>query len=664
MSLCSCTSKTTDKEAQAKNDSIQKYLDLAGNQNLDSVLRNKYNRKAFLLVDLSNNDTLTRFYINTISYNYIDTKHWVDFKKIQKILFEKSIAEKDTLNLARYYRYKAGYFRNNEIYDSAYYYYIKAEKFYKKTNDQYGLAVVYKNKSQIQLRLDDYTGADLTAQKAYNFFKSTDYKRFQYDVLITIGNANHNLGNYENAIKALKTAMVLVERYKLRDNNISLKGTCLNNIGNVYREQKKHIEAMQYFNLALKEKNLIKADPVIYGFLLNNLSYCKLQLKDYSGFPKLLFKSINLLNYNKEGIRESTLSYVYLSNYYNVIKDSSKAQLYSDRALKIAKKFKSPYYYLTALSNAGSFNSKKAPQYIKEYHEKNDSLLFIERNARNQYYKIQLETNEIAQEKDRAVSQKWIVTTIAGVVILFVLLLFIITRQRARQKELQLLQEQQKANEEIYDLMLDQKNNEELVKQSEKKRIALELHDGVMNKLASTRLNLNVLTHKNDTETIAKCLTHIADIYEIEKEIRNIAHDLTLVSFTNVFNSFVALLNDFIKSQNETSLADYILEVDETINWEKVSSNIKMNMFRIIQEASHNINKFAHAKKATISLAQDEGNICLSITDDGKGFDPDANNEGIGLKNIKQRVETLKGKLVIQSITNKSTTINIAIPFA
>ena len=60
-SLYGCTSKTIDKDVQANNDSIKKYLDLAGNDTLDAKLRNKYNDKAFSLVDLSKNDTLTRF---------------------------------------------------------------------------------------------------------------------------------------------------------------------------------------------------------------------------------------------------------------------------------------------------------------------------------------------------------------------------------------------------------------------------------------------------------------------------------------------------------------------------------------------------------------------------------------------------------------------------
>ena len=151
-SLYGCTPKTVDKDAQARNDSIQKYLDLAGNDTIDIKLRNNYNKKAFSLVDLSKNDTLTRFYLNSLSFNYMKTKNEKGLRNIGKILFEKSSVAKDTLNLARYYRYKAGYFKKTFIYDSSYYYYLKAEKFYKKTNDQYGLAIVYKNKSQIQFR--------------------------------------------------------------------------------------------------------------------------------------------------------------------------------------------------------------------------------------------------------------------------------------------------------------------------------------------------------------------------------------------------------------------------------------------------------------------------------------------------------------------------------
>lgn len=660
--LSSCTQKTIDTTANATNDSIKKYLELAGNDSLNVKLRNKYNDKAFSIVDLSRNDTLTRYYLSSISFNYLKTQNEISFDKIGKIHFEKSIAANDTLNLARYYRYKASNFYIKSAYDSSLFYLMKSETFYKRTKDKYGLAFIYKNKGEIQFLFDDYSGADLSVKKAYTYFKNTKHRRLELDLLISIGNINHVNRDYENAIKSFKKGLFLIEKYKLKDKNGNLIATCLNNIGNALKEQKKYSEAMQCFYSAIKEKNLIKEDPVVYGFLINNLSYCKLKLGDFSGFPNLLFKSIELLKNSNEGIKESTLSYVYLSNYYIDLKDTLKAQLFANKAIEIAKKSKAPYYYFTALSNAGSINSKKAPLYIKEYHEKKDSLLFIERNARNQYYKIQLETDEIIQEKEKAINQKWLISSISGIIILIITLLLVISRQRNKQKELQLLQEQQKANEEVYELMLAQKSKEEAIRKNEKKRIALELHDGVMNKLASTRLNLDVLKYKKDPQTIEKCVPHIANIYKIEQEIRNITHDLNQEAFV-IGNSFSTLINDFINTQNSAyPKTQCILEIDEAISWSSISSTIKMNLFRIVQEASHNINKFANAKNVVISFVLDENNICLSVTDNGKGFDPEMPTDGIGLHNMKQRVKNLKGNLVIQSIINKSTSINIAIP--
>ncbi|NBU82253.1 MAG: hypothetical protein EBS55_11460, partial [Flavobacteriaceae bacterium] len=364
---------------------------------------------------------------------------------------------------------------------------------------------------------------------------------------------------------------------------------------------------------------------------------------------------------SEAGIKESTGSYIYLSNYYDSIKDSLKAQLYADKAIKIAKKTNSPYYYLTALSNAGSVDHKKAPYYMDEYHKKSDSLRFVERKARNQYYKIQLETNEIFQDKANAIKQKWIVSTIAGVVVLIISLLLIITRQRYKQNKMQFKQAQLKANQEIYDLMFTQKTKEDSARQSEKKRIAIELHDGVLNRLASTRFNLNILSYQKDEETVNKCLIHIEEIYEIEKEIRNIAHDLNTEIF-NTNNSFISFLNNFVVTQNQTTNLNYTLETDSNIDWSFISSGIKMNLYRIIQEACHNINKHAQATNVFISLVLDKNNICLSITDNGKGFDSNAKFEGIGLKNIKYRLKSLKGKLVINSNKN-NTSINISIPY-
>jgi signal transduction histidine kinase len=348
--------------------------------------------------------------------------------------------------------------------------------------------------------------------------------------------------------------------------------------------------------------------------------------------------------------------------YYEKNKDTSNAIVCAKNALRISREFNNKSDVLASLNQLIKVDKLNASKNAQEYIRVSDSMQIAERNFRDKFARIAYETDEIIQEKDKAINQKWLISSISGVFILIISLLSIISRQRNKQKELQLLQEQQKANEEVYELMLAQKSKEEAIRKNEKKRIALELHDGVMNKLASTRLNLDVLKYKKDAETIEKCVPHIAEIYTIEQEIRNITHDLTQESIV-IGNSFSTLMNDFINTQNSTyPKTHFKLEMEETISWNNIPSSIKMNLFRIVQEATHNINKFAKAKKVVISFVLDEQNICLSITDNGIGFDPEIPSEGIGLKNMKQRVNNLKGKLIIQSIKNKSTSINIAIP--
>jgi len=115
---------------------------------------------------------------------------------------------------------------------------------------------------------------------------------------------------------------------------------------------------------------------------------------------------------------------------------------------------------------------------------------------------------------------------------------------------MRLLQDQQKANEEIYQLLQNQQNKMDEGRQLEKKRIAQDLHDGIMNRLASTRLNLHVIAENSETETIKKCLPFIDGIQEIEKEIRNIAHDLNSNVFSNKA-SFIGIIESFIEEQKK-----------------------------------------------------------------------------------------------------------------
>jgi two-component system NarL family sensor kinase len=159
-----------------------------------------------------------------------------------------------------------------------------------------------------------------------------------------------------------------------------------------------------------------------------------------------------------EGKPVLTNIYVHLSRYYESIRQNNLAFYYSEKGLKEAEHSKVHASIIVALNRAIVVNKDKSKEYLEKYNKIiNDSQL-EERKSKDHFDKIQLEVNEITEEKETAIKQKWIIGSISVIIIMIIILLLVITWQRSKQKELKFMQNQQQANEEIYDLMLAQKN--------------------------------------------------------------------------------------------------------------------------------------------------------------------------------------------------------------
>ena len=245
----------------------------------------------------------------------------------------------------------------------------------------------------------------------------------------------------------------------------------------------------------------------------------------------------------------------------------------------------------------------------------------------------------------------------------YIVLWFMNKSQKAKTRELLLTQEQQKADEEIYQLMLDQHQKIQEGKNMEKQRISLELHDGVMGKLSAVRLNLYALLYKANLIENDDFSLQIDEIQAVEEEIRNIAHDLNSNLFSDNSN-FIAIVEElFAKIENHSTI-HFKLQVSDSVNWDLINNTIKINLYRILQEALQNIEKYAAAKNVAVVVTQNDLNeILITISDDGNGFDTKEKNNGIGLKNMKIRMQELNGTVDIQSEVNKGTKVNLIIPF-
>ena len=658
--LFGCNTNNRETVSQPQNDSIKKYLDLASNDTIPFKTRDFYNNKAFSFIDLNKNDTLVRWYLFKIACNYYYFNDISEFSKIRDVFNQKYSKTDSNKTLGILYRINGSYFTKIKRYDSAFYYTEKAIESFKKTNDFTSLGEMYYRKGCIQNNISDYLDAEFSLKQALTFFKKMKKYRGLYSANNELGNVYNSLKEYDYALKYHKQAFDIVMKYKLKsDKKYNLFGTCLNNIGNIYREKGDYYKAVLYFKKALNNKSFYANDNIIKAYLYENLSFCYIKLCRYDNVLEMLKKADVIFKKDKN-YKESAIVNMYLSQYYLNVRNYVKAKEFSDIAIDLGKKSGEMYYYLTILNNAGFANKEKAPQYLNQYHRINDSLICLERKKRSQFYKIQLETNEITQEKDKAVKQKWIISSIIAVVLLIVLLLFVVFRQKAKQNEMQLLQDQKNANEEIYKLLISQHAKEEEVRQNEKKRIALELHDNVMNQLASTRFNLYAISQNTDKDTIDKALHHIDKIKDIENEIRSITHNLSADVFEET-HTFEVLLEKLVEEQNKTYPTQFRIEMDSKIIWEAVSGKLKLNLYRILQEIIHNTNKHAQATNANINLVLDDGSIGVAVQDDGIGF-IESQTDGIGLKNIHKRLKEIEGKINIKSELGIGTTIFITIP--
>ena len=356
------------------------------------------------------------------------------------------------------------------------------------------------------------------------------------------------------------------------------------------------------------------------------------------------------------------MSKLHLSQYYAYSKDTLTAIRYATESKDLSTRTKNDRDLLESYLLLSQLDKKNSSHYANEYIVLNDKLIKQERAVRNKFARIQFETDEYITKNERLSWEKNLIMIIGSVIILIGSLLYIILDQRSKNIKLKLEKRQQKANEEIYDLMLVQQYKLDEGRRKEKKRISEELHDGVLGKLFGTRLLLSALNDKSDAETIKKREKYINDLQAVEEEVRNVSHELNKRSeILNV--GYKQVVQDLLENQSKITKFNYEFRSDKNINWEEISGEFKMNMYRIIQEALQNINKYASAKNVMVEFKLTKKYLKLLIIDDGVGFKILNKREGIGLKNIKSRAKHLNGIFTIKSEPNSGTFIQIKIPY-
>ncbi len=651
-------------DRNVKISSIQKLLKEASNKDKSLDERLQFALKASQLARESKIDSIILRSNRSLSTIYLHSGEYDTFKNINFENLKLAESLKDTFALAVANQNLAVYYQIKTVNDSSYYYYSNASKFYDKLNNIKGLGEVLLNIANIQELERDFLGSEENSIKAIELMqqlpKDNDIYYSLWLLNTSLGSVSLNLKSYDKSLNYYQRALNISKKI---ENGLLSELSTKNSIAFAYKQKGDLATALKLYEEVLNTPNFFEMDPAFYALVLSNVSYTKFLLKDYK---KEALESSFQRAYKISDSLQVSYSKIYVSidmaKFYKELKVKDSALKYANIAYKVSKESSFNEILLESMVLLSELNEGElARKYFKEHIHLNDSLIDHERTFRNKFARVKFETEQIELENERISRERFWLLMISIVLIAMLVLLYVVITQRAKNKELKFAQDQQKTNEEIYNLMLSQQDKVDEARAKEKVRISQELHDGILGRLFGTRLSLDSLNFVEGKDAIVNRANYIKELKLIEEDIRKISHDLNTDFVSG--SGFMDILTELIENQTQAYNLKHEFKFTDDINWEIVPNKTKINIYRIIQESMQNIYKHANASLVKISIQQKNNVICLTIIDDGDGFVVNKSKKGIGLKNIHSRVKEINGDVQFDSELKAGTTITITIPY-
>ncbi|NOY48267.1 MAG: hypothetical protein GXO84_08775 [Chlorobi bacterium] len=531
--------------------------------------------------------------------------------------------QKDSFHIALANYYLGNSYVASGSFEKALKHYFKSEAYFDRKKDSArlssvlnGIGAAYEN-----------NGVDSLSLKY--FFLSRDISRAKKDkrrsgiASNNISNIYKKRGNLKAAIKHLNDAVVDLNNPRFRQYFITLSI----NLANAYTETKEYPKALSIYNQMLKEIDTVN-DALNYAATLRGLGNVFIAHKENK----------KGLNYLKKSFNKYTSSN-FLDERFNTMKDLIDAYKINNQNKKALTFF---YEYNTIKDSV--FTAKKdknLTEALTKYEtEKKDKEI-----TKQQLVLKQNETEILKRKSEFRIA---LFGSILLLIISLGLVLFYRQNQKIKNKQIESLKARKKLNK--LEALIEGE-------EKERKRIAQDLHDGINGDLSVIKYKITSIENKKLNEAEKKEYNKaISMLDNAIEQVRHISHNLAPPSLQN-FNLIEAIQQYCSKVSDSSTLK---------INFQNYGKFLTLNketetaIYRIVQEAINNIVKHSKATEALIQINAHENNLLITIEDNGIGFNPNNNYEGLGLKNIRSRVELLKGDLNIDSNdTGTSIQINI-----
>lgn len=197
--------------------------------------------------------------------------------------------------------------------------------------------------------------------------------------------------------------------------------------------------------------------------------------------------------------------------------------------------------------------------------------------------------------------------------------------------------------------------------ESERRRIARDLHDNLGQKLSLLCIEIGRLSAR--TRTVSPALDEaIASLSErandIMSDVHCLSHDLhpPKLELLGLPQAIASLCRDM------TSRFSVRIEFRQSVEGPSISASAALCLFRVTQEALQNVVKHSGARAAMVRLTQTRQTIRLHVADDGKGFARSSNDGvGLGLQSMRERVHMAGGRIVIRSVPGQGTRVAVTL---
>lgn len=406
-------------------------------------------------------------------------------------------------------------------------------------------------------------------------------------------------------------------------------------------------------------------DPYLSNKILVNLSDLSLNAKNYIAVDNQLEEALQMAKRTKNPISMLLTDYgighsqVIRKEYAKAIVNLEKAYQasiaidYNDALLIITKELKDAYSAIGNYEKAFEFQERylKRKDDVQQTQKKQTFELLLQYQAAEKDKELAKSQLEINQHESRIKMKNiWIGVFVVGMFLLLILLLIMLTNYRNKQK----LQNEKIKNVE------QQRDMEKLSaafegEERERTRISRDIHDGVMSTFATVRMKIKKL--ETELPNLSESNDYSSTMHLFDKatnELRMTAHNL--MPDLLLEDGLMKAVYYYAKSFEENSGIKILVEsFGEEV---ELPQNFLLFLYRAIQELIQNVIKHAEASQILIQIIFGNATLNITVEDNGKGMSV-GNQEGIGLKSLRNRTKLYNGTLNIESRTGEGTSVTL-----